>query len=90
MQYVLLMQGNDLSEVPSAGNAEAGTATRRWLYPVPDAAYVLGISTRKCWGLVYDGRLPTVWLDGRRMVTAAALDEFVAGLTGEKPVLATT
>lgn len=80
------MQGNDLSEVPSAENAEAGAANRRRLYPVPDAAHELGISTRKCWTLVYAGRLPTVWLDGRRMVTGSALDEFVATLPDEKPV----
>lgn len=81
------MQGNDLSEVPSAGNAEEGAATRRRLYPVPDAAYELGISTRKCWTLVYAGRLPTVWLDGRRMVTGDALDEFIAALPGVKPAV---
>lgn len=80
------MQGNDLSEVPSVGNDEAATAAHdRRLYPVPDAAYQLGISTRKCWALIYKGRLTTKWLDGRRVVPADVLDEFVAGLPNTKP-----
>jgi hypothetical protein len=82
------MPGNDVSEVPSPGNGEGSAANRRRLYPVPDAAYELGISTRKCWTLVYAGRLPTVWLDGRRVVTADALDEFVANLPDMKPEMA--
>lgn len=82
------MHGNDVTEVPAPGNDEAGSPSRRRLFPVPDAAYVLGISTRKCWTLVYSDRLPTVWLDGRRMVTADALDAFVATLSDVKPVVA--
>lgn len=82
------MHGNDVTEVPAGGTNEAGTQTRRRLYPVPDAAYELGISTRTCWKLVYSDRLATVWLDGRRMVTAEALDTFVATLSAVKPGVA--
>lgn len=80
--------GNAVAEVPPAGTDEGGASSRRRLYAVPDAAYELGISTRKCWTLVYSDRLATVWLDGRRLVTAEALDAFVATLSAKKAVAA--
>lgn len=68
------MGGKEFKESPTTGKQ------RRRLYPVEDAAFELGISDRKCWTLIYAGRLRTKRLDGRRLVPADALDEFVASL----------
>lgn len=55
------------------------------LYPVAAAAHELGVSERKVWTLISAERLRTVWLDGRRLVPADALDEFVAALPAAQP-----
>jgi len=52
----------------------------RDLYPVNDAAYRLGVTPRKVWHLIASGRLRSVKLDGRRLIPADALQEFIAGL----------
>lgn len=57
----------------------------RLLYPVNDAAVLLGISPRKTWDLVYDRKLRTVWVEGRRLVPAEVLKEYVANLPEVKP-----
>lgn len=67
------MSGKDFKVCPTCGADKA-----RRLYPVDDAAYELGVSSRKTWTLIYDGRLGTKILDGRRLVPASVLDEFVA------------
>lgn len=75
------MDGKDINgDVPVSG-------TEPLLYPVEGAAAVLGVSPRKVWTLIYADRLRTVWLDGRRLVPADALREFVAGLPTQKPDL---
>jgi len=40
----------------------------REIYPVADVAILLGVSTRKVWTLIDQGRLKTLKLDGRRLV----------------------
>ena len=55
----------------------------RDLYPVSEVAYRLGVTERKVWSLIAEGRLRTVRLDGRRLVPAAALREFIAALPVE-------
>lgn len=77
------MSGKDINGSPTPGTV-ADPASRR-LYPVESAAYELGISPRKTWTLIDSGRLRTVWLDGRRLVPAEALDEFVSNLPTIKP-----
>lgn len=72
------MSGKQFNESPTSGTLVEGPARR--LYPVEAAAFELGISARKTWTLIYDGRLRTKMLDGRRLVPADALDEFVATL----------
>jgi helix-turn-helix protein len=81
---VIPMSGKDFNEVPDPGIVEEH-GSRRLLYPVKDAAFQLGISERKAWTLVDQGRLRTKWIDGRRLVPAEVLDEFVANLPTTKP-----
>lgn len=55
----------------------------RDLYPVSEVAYRLGITERKVWALISEGRLRSVRLDGRRLVPAAALRDFIAALPAD-------
>ena len=55
----------------------------RDLYPVSEVAYRLGITERKVWALIAKGRLRSVRLDGRRLVPAAALRDFIAALPAD-------
>ncbi|MCX4474847.1 helix-turn-helix domain-containing protein [Micromonospora sp. NBC_01655] len=57
----------------------APPATRD-LYPVNDVAYRLGVTPRKVWMLISKNRIRTKRLDGRRLVPADALAEFIANL----------
>jgi excisionase family DNA binding protein len=50
------------------------------LVSIADAAALLGIGRSKAYELARAGRLPTVDLDGRRLVPLHALDTFVAEL----------
>jgi hypothetical protein len=68
--------------IPESGNAAdlptpVKTVPERWLYPVKDVAVLLGgISERKVWSLIAEGRLDTEYLDGRRLVPHEALIAF--------------
>lgn len=64
---------------------ENGKVPARDLYPVNDAAYRLGISARKLWTLIYSGRIKTKRLDGRQLIPAEALAEFVDSLPEYEP-----
>ncbi|HEU4422086.1 MAG TPA: helix-turn-helix domain-containing protein [Pilimelia sp.] len=59
---------------------KGGEPPARDLYPVNDAAYRLGVTPRKVWLLIRDGRIRTKRLDGRRLIPADALAEFINGL----------
>jgi hypothetical protein len=48
----------------------------RRLYDVPGAADQLSLSQANTWALIKAGRLRTVKVDGRTLVTAAELDRF--------------
>lgn len=50
----------------------------RRLYDVPSAAAQLSVSAAKAWGLIKDGRLRAVKIDGRTLVQATELDRFAA------------
>lgn len=67
---------------PENGNTADAPPTDepRDLYPVNDAAYRLGITPRKLWSIVGADRIRTVKLDGRRLIPADALAEFIAAL----------
>lgn len=71
---VSLVFEREFVKIPDVGNRE------RDLYPVNEVAYRLGITPRKVWLLISDGRIRTKRLDGRRLVPADALAEFIAGL----------
>lgn len=69
--------------IPDTENG--GEPPARDLYPVNDAAYRLGVTPRKVWLLIRDGRIRTKRLDGRRLIPADALAEFVASLPDAEP-----
>lgn len=50
---------------------------------VPEAAANLGVSVRKGWQLIADGRLESFWIDGRRLVSRRAQREFVDELEAQ-------
>jgi len=73
--------------IPENGNDGGATdlVPARDLYPVNDAAYRLGITPRKLWSLIEAKRIRTKRLDGRRLIPADALAEFIASLpSGEE------
>ena len=61
-----------------------GDSAAALLLGVPDAAKALGVGATKCWELIRTGRLPSVYLDRRRLVPAEALQRFVAELIGNQ------
>lgn len=82
---VIPMSGKTSQEAPESGNE--ATVRERRLYPVNEAAVLIGISPRSTWALVYSGELQTKWSGHRRLVPAEALDEYIASLPTEKPDL---
>jgi excisionase family DNA binding protein len=48
---------------------------------VPEAAEVLGISTRAAWHYAKTGQLPTIRLGGRVLVPTRLLDELLSGVS---------
>lgn len=80
---VIPMSGKTSQESPEPGKEV--TIPERRLYPVNEAAVLIGISPRSTWALIYDGKLQTKWSGHRRLVPAEAIDEYVASLPTEKP-----
>lgn len=83
------MTGKEFSETPATGTIVDLPQQARGprLYAVAAVAHELGVSERKVWTLLGNGRLKSVWLDGRRLIRATDLDEFVAALPTEAPDL---
>ncbi|MHB8618711.1 MAG: helix-turn-helix domain-containing protein [Chloroflexota bacterium] len=50
------------------------------LYPIPEVAELLCISERLVWELVLSGDLGSVRIGRRRLVSVAALKEYIEGL----------
>jgi excisionase family DNA binding protein len=75
---VILEHGKDFLMILEDEKPELGAP--RDLYPVNEAAHRLGITPRKVWTLIRDKRIRTKRLDGRRLIPADALAEFIAGL----------
>jgi len=78
--------GKEFTMFPELGkNGRSGLemVPARDLYPVNEVAYRLGVTERKVWALIAEGRLRSVKLDGRRLVPAAALRDFIAALPVE-------
>lgn len=69
---------------PKLGNPDLGVPDRM-TYPVNDVAVLLGISDRKVWSLIYEGKLPTIWIEGRRLVRADVLEAYIESRTDTKP-----
>lgn len=70
-------------ELGKSGRGGLEMVPARDLYPVNEVAYRLGVTERKVWGLIAEGRLRSVRLDGRRLVPAAALRDFIAALPAD-------
>jgi excisionase family DNA binding protein len=47
-------------------------------YSVPQAAKLIGLSTRRTWDRVWDGELASYMDGGRRLVSRAAIEAYVA------------
>lgn len=77
---VIPMFGETVQEIPRSG--EVRVVPQRRLYPVNDAAVLLGISPRKTWELIKatPPRLRAIRLDGRVLVPTDAIDEFIGQL----------
>jgi excisionase family DNA binding protein len=58
----------------------ADLIARRHLWPMPEAAYQLGISLRTLWRRVELGELRTTKVGARTFITDAELRRFVANL----------
>ena len=46
-------------------------------YRVPEAAWRLSIGKAKLWQMLRDGRIASIKVDGCRLITAKAIDEFL-------------
>jgi hypothetical protein len=57
----------------------------RALYPVNDVSALMAVVPRWVWRTIYAGGLRTVWLDGRRLVPADVLADFIRGILGDEP-----
>jgi excisionase family DNA binding protein len=56
----------------------------RQLLTVPQVAEMLGVSTRKTWRLIAEGRIKTVRVGARgTRILNGELDTFIAGLPGQ-------
>lgn len=60
---------------------------RRLLYPVDEAAILIGLSSKAVWRLIYADKLTTKWNGGRRLVPAPEIEAYVASLPTDKPDL---
>jgi excisionase family DNA binding protein len=78
LRYGVPMFGDDRQEKPKDG--EQGAIPYRELYPIKEAAILLGISESKTYRLADSGELPTVWNGGNRQVKRGELMAYVAGL----------
>src|SRR5690606_14810976 len=75
--------GKECAMFPELGRNRGGgleMVRARDLYPVSEVVYRLGVTERKVRALIEEGRLRSVRLDGRRLVPAAALRDFIAAL----------
>lgn len=77
--------GNTVSPIPTED--ERLWPPRRLLYPVDEAAILIGLSSKAVWRLIYADKLTTKWNGGRRLVPAAEIDAYVANLPTDKPAL---
>ena len=59
---------------------DGGGIPVRLQYGPNEAATLLGISERKLYQLIEDGRLKSYKLDGKRFVSRSTLEQFVAEL----------
>ncbi|KGF15156.1 helix-turn-helix domain-containing protein [Corynebacterium freneyi] len=53
------------------------------LYPIPAVMDETGLGRTTVFGLISSGELRSVKVGRRRLVPAAALDEYIANLTGD-------
>lgn len=55
----------------------------RLAYPIPEAAQIIGIGRTTLYGEIAAGRLETVTIGRRRLITRAALESYLKSLTAE-------
>jgi excisionase family DNA binding protein len=59
----------------------AESVPARRLYSIAEAADLLSVTRKHIYQLAYSGRLATVKLGRRRLITAEELDRFISSLT---------
>jgi excisionase family DNA binding protein len=55
------------------------------LLTVAQAAAEIGVSQAKLWQWISAGRIGSLKVDGSRRLTPDQIDEFIAGLTNDRP-----
>lgn len=61
------------------------TTTERVAFSITEAAELLGVGRTTLYNEVAAGRLPTVTIGRRRLITRTAVDAYLAGLEGPAP-----
>lgn len=75
----ILLGHHIMSKHPPATN-QASASVARVLLSVKETRQRLGLSHSKVYDLIRDGKLPSALIGRKRVVRAADLDAFVAGL----------
>lgn len=47
-------------------------------YSVPHAAVLIGVGPLRLWEMVRDNEIPSLTIDGRRLISRRALDDYLA------------
>ena len=72
----------------AAERGDPSSGHRRLLYPANEALQLLGIGHTRFYEEMHAGRIATVKVGRRRMVTAAAIDAYLAALEADQAATA--
>lgn len=77
---------------PTVTTDSRGTETEKVLpsYSVPHAAILIGIGPLRLWEMVRENEIPSFTIDGRRLLSRRALDDYLAKHEANAEALAAT